>query len=95
AGRRFGSNWTPSTIASFAGLLAALLILYRILQPPGFNPAAVVKAGAPIGLALAGILALAARAAAAVESAAPAPEPPAPDSEPEPPAGPAEPAPSA
>jgi hypothetical protein len=95
AGRRFGSTWTPSTIASFAGLLAALLILYRILQPPGFNPAAVVKAGAPIGLALAGILAIAARAAAAVESAAPAPEPPAPDSEPEPPAGPAEPAPSA
>jgi hypothetical protein len=101
AGRRFKSAWTPSAIASFAGLFGALLILYRIFQPPGFNDAAVVKAGAPIALALVGILAIAARAAAAAEAAAPVAEPEAGESEarePEPPdspAGPAEPSPSA
>jgi hypothetical protein len=97
AGRRFEPPRSPSTIGALSGLLAALLVLYRILQPPGFNEAAVVEAGAPIALALVGILAIAARAAAAAETEAPAAEPPPavePGSGPEPPAGPAEPAPS-
>jgi hypothetical protein len=63
AGRRFDTPFTPSAVAAGAGLTASLLILYRILQPPGFNPAAVVKAGAAFGLALAGILAIGARSA--------------------------------
>jgi hypothetical protein len=101
AGRRFEPPRTPSAVASFAGLAAALLILYRILQPPGFNAGAVVEAGAPIGLALAGFLAIAARSASRAEQEAPAPtdaagedepEPPPPDA---PPTGPPEPAPSA
>ena len=72
AGRRYEPPLTPSAVAAAAGLLAALLILYRILQPPGLNSAAVVKWGAPVGLALAGIMAIAARAASVVEREAPA-----------------------
>ena len=85
AGRRYEPPLTPSAVAGVAGLNAALLILYRILQPPGLNSAAVVKWGAPVGLALAGIMAIAARAAAVVEREAPAEaEPEAqPDTEPE------------
>jgi hypothetical protein len=101
ADRRIGWRWTPSEIAAYAGLAVALLILYRILQPPGFNPGAVVKVGAPISLAVVGLLAICARSAAAAEREAPsradAPPPDAGDREPprEPPAGPAEPAPTA
>jgi hypothetical protein len=87
AGRRFEPPLTPSAVASMAGLLGALLILYRILQPPGFNPAAVVKPGAPIALALVGILAIAARSASAAEREAPEspqPEPPEPEQPPAP-----------
>jgi hypothetical protein len=54
-------------------LLGALLILYRILQPPGFNDAAVVKLGAPVGLVVVGVLAIASRSASQAER--PAPEP--------------------
>jgi hypothetical protein len=100
ADRRVGLPRTPSEIAAYAGLVAALLILYRILQPPGFNPGAVVKAGAPISLVVVGALAIFSRSAAAAEREAPsragAPPPDAADREPPPePAGPAEPAPSA
>jgi hypothetical protein len=63
---------SPSVIAAYAGLAGALLVLYRILQPPGFNPAAVVKWGAPVGLALVGILAIAARSASLAEREEPA-----------------------
>jgi drug/metabolite transporter (DMT)-like permease len=74
AGREFDPRRSPSAIAGWAGLVGALLILYRILQPPGFNEAAVVKAGAPIGLALVGIVAIASRSAA-VAVREPLPEP--------------------
>ena len=74
AGREFDPRRSPSAIAGWAGLVGALLILYRILQPPGFNEAAVVKAGAPIGLALVGIVAIASRSAS-VAVREPLPEP--------------------
>ena len=61
AGRRPEPPWNPSAIATIAGLAATLLVLYRMVQPPGLNDAAVVKAGAPIGLAAVGILTVAAR----------------------------------
>jgi hypothetical protein len=101
ADRRLGWSRTPSEIAAYAGLTGALLILYRILQPPGFNPAAVVKVGAPLSLVVVGVLAICTRSAAAAErealATAGAPPPDATDREapPEPPAGPAEPAPTA
>jgi hypothetical protein len=45
------------------GLLACVLIVYRIIQPPGLNSAAVVKPGAPLGLLCVGLLAVGARIA--------------------------------
>jgi drug/metabolite transporter (DMT)-like permease len=74
AGRRFEPPLTPNAIAAGAGLLAALLILYRILQPPGFNPGAVVTLGAPFGLTLVGILAIASRSASKAERPEPEPQ---------------------
>jgi hypothetical protein len=72
ADRRFESPRTPSALAAGLALLGALLVLYRILQPPGFNPSAVIKAGAPIGLACLGVLAIGARGAMMWESERPA-----------------------
>jgi hypothetical protein len=60
--------WRPSAIATVAGILGTLLILYRMVQPPGLNEAAVVKAGAPIGLAALGILTVASRLATLMEA---------------------------
>jgi len=58
---------TPSALASILGLLGTLLLLYRILQPPGLNAAAVVKVWAPVSLVLIGILTIGARLAAVAE----------------------------
>ncbi|MFL5519280.1 MAG: hypothetical protein ACJ8DJ_24235 [Gemmatimonadales bacterium] len=62
AGKSIGPP-SPSALASVFGLLACVLIVYRIIQPPGLNSAAVVKAGAPLGLLCVGVLALGARIA--------------------------------
>jgi hypothetical protein len=55
--------WSPSAVASIVGLVACLLLVYRILQPPGVNTAAVVKVGAPLGLICLGLLTVGARVA--------------------------------
>jgi purine-cytosine permease-like protein len=68
AGKNLGPP-SPSALASVVGLVACLLLVYRILQPPGDNAAAVVKAGAPLGLLFAGLLTLGARVAARGERA--------------------------
>jgi hypothetical protein len=57
-------RWSPSAVASVVGLVACALLVYRILQPPGLNAAAVVKAGAPLGLLCVGLLTIGARVAA-------------------------------
>jgi hypothetical protein len=76
AGRRVDSPLTPSALASYAALLACVLVAFRILEPPGLHAAAVVKAGAPLGLVAAGVLALGARIATLRErSEQPAAEP--------------------
>jgi hypothetical protein len=62
AGKRLGPP-SASSLASVLGLLACALIVYRILQPPGLNAAAVVKAGAPLGLLCVGLLAFGSRVA--------------------------------
>ena len=67
AGRRAEPPWAPSAIASLAGLTAALLLLYRILQPPGPNSGAVVTGAAYVGLILVSVLAFASRLATLVE----------------------------
>jgi hypothetical protein len=85
ADRRIGPP-SPSALASVTGLVAAMLLVYRILQPPGLNEAAVVKVGAPLGLVCVGLLAIGARVAtlserrrpAAGAAAGPGPDPAAP-----------------
>jgi hypothetical protein len=67
AGRRFKSPVTPSAVASIVGTVAAVLLLYRIIQPPGWNPGAVVKLGAPLGLLCVAVLAIAERIATRYE----------------------------
>jgi hypothetical protein len=67
AGRRFKSRLTPSAIAALAAVASAVLLFYRILQPPGWNPAAVVKMGAPLGLLCVAVLAIAERIAVRYE----------------------------
>ena len=54
---------SPSALATIAGLVASMLLVYRILQPPGLNAAAVVKPGAPLGLLCVGLLTIGARVA--------------------------------
>lgn len=71
ANRRLGPP-SPSALASLVGLAAAMLLVYRILQPPGLNAAAVVKPGAPLGLVCVGLLAVGARVAALAERRPPA-----------------------
>jgi hypothetical protein len=68
AGKSIGPP-SPSALASVFGLLACVLIVYRILQPPGLNAAAVVKAGAPLGLLCVGLLAFGSRVAVRDERA--------------------------
>jgi hypothetical protein len=67
---------TPSLsgLATVTGLAAALMIAYRILQPPGLNEAAVVKWGAPAGLVCVALVALGSRIATLEERKAPAEE---------------------
>ena len=66
SGRRPGTP-SASAIATLTGLVAAILIAYRILQPPGFNEAAVVKWGAPLGLVCVALVALGSRLATLAE----------------------------
>jgi hypothetical protein len=90
AGRDVGPP-SPSALAALAGLAGCILVAYRILQPPGFNEAAVVKWGAPLGLLCVGILTVGARIATREErerTGAPPPPPRAADADPaEAPAG--------
>lgn len=67
-GRRPDPPWRPSAIATVAGVIGTLLILYRMVQPPGLNDAAALKNGAPIGLAALGILTVASRLATLMET---------------------------
>jgi hypothetical protein len=69
AGAEVRSVGPPSLsgLASLTGLIACALIAYRIIQPPGFNDAAVVKWGAPLGLLCVGVVAIASRFAARAE----------------------------
>jgi multisubunit Na+/H+ antiporter MnhF subunit len=74
AGKKLGPP-SPSALASVLGLLACVLIVYRIIQPPGLNSAAVVEAGAPLGLLCVGLLAFGARVAVRDERAEREPAP--------------------
>ena len=45
--------------AGLAACVSALLVLYRILQEPGFDEVTVVKVGAPLALGVLGVMAFA------------------------------------
>jgi drug/metabolite transporter (DMT)-like permease len=70
---------SPSALATVTALAATLLVAYRILQPPGFDEAAIVKWGAPAGLVCIGLVAIGSRIATLRERERPAAaeEPPA------------------
>ena len=59
SGRR--ANWFPgpSGLTALVALGTALLVLYRMVQEPGFDESTTVKAGAPLALVVLGVLALA------------------------------------
>jgi drug/metabolite transporter (DMT)-like permease len=59
AGRR-PERLGPTALAGLAATLTALLVLYRILQEPGFDALTTVQLGAPLALALLGAIACAA-----------------------------------
>jgi hypothetical protein len=69
-------------LTGLAACITALLVLYRILQEPGFDEVTVVKIGAPLALGVLGVLAFACATAMR--------EQPEPGSEPAPPREPAE-----
>jgi hypothetical protein len=48
-----------TALAGLAAALTALLVLYRMLQEPGTDDVTTVQAGAPLALAVLGVLALA------------------------------------
>jgi hypothetical protein len=62
AGRSLGPP-SPSALATVVGVVAVMMLVYRILQPPGLNAGAVVKAGAPLGLVCVGLLTIGTRVA--------------------------------
>jgi len=47
----------PAGLAGLAAALTALLVAYRMIQEPGFDPSTTVKAGAPLALVVLGLIA--------------------------------------
>jgi hypothetical protein len=59
AGRRYERGLSPTAWAGLAAAVTALLVLYRIVQEPGFDAVTTVQVGAPIALGVLGLLAFA------------------------------------
>ena len=58
--REGGGRGLPLTaLSALLASVTALLVLYRMIQEPGLDEAAVVKAGAPLALLVLGVMALA------------------------------------
>ena len=58
SGRR-SKGLGPFALAGLAACATALLVLYRILQEPGFDELTTVKIGAPLALGVLGVMAFA------------------------------------
>jgi drug/metabolite transporter (DMT)-like permease len=86
ANRRFEPPFTPSGMAGVAAAVAALLVLYRLIQQPGLDVGTEIKAGAPLALAVLGVIAFASSRALHAEEAGTAfrevKAPPGPEQEP-------------
>jgi len=61
AGRRFEPPSTPATATAVVASVTGLLVVYRIIQEPGFDETTTVQAGAPLALVVLGVIALASR----------------------------------
>jgi hypothetical protein len=59
AGRRYERALSPAALTGLAASLTALLVLYRIVQEPGFDDLTTVQAGAPLALGVLGVVAFA------------------------------------
>jgi hypothetical protein len=67
AGRRFEPPGTPSTAAAALAVVTGALVVYRIIQEPGDDSITVIKAGAPVAVAVLAVIALACRQAMRAE----------------------------
>jgi hypothetical protein len=61
AGRRYGPPASPATATAVVAAVTGLLVMYRILQEPGFDETTTVQAGAPLALVVLGVIVLASR----------------------------------
>jgi hypothetical protein len=59
AGRRYEGALSPTAWAGMAAAITALLVLYRVLQEPGFDEVTTVQFGAPLALGVLGVMAFA------------------------------------
>jgi hypothetical protein len=59
AGRRSGEGIGLTGWAGIAAAVTALLVLYRVIQEPGFDEVNTVQYGAPLALGVLGVIALA------------------------------------
>ncbi|MGH2781828.1 MAG: hypothetical protein ACRDL4_10010 [Thermoleophilaceae bacterium] len=59
AGRRYDGGLSPTAWTGLAAAVTALLVVYRVIQEPGDDAVGTVQAGAPLALALLGVIALA------------------------------------
>ena len=67
AGRRSGEGIGLTAWSGIAAAATALLVLYRMLQEPGFDDVNTVQAGAPLALGVLGVLAFACASSLRVE----------------------------
>jgi drug/metabolite transporter (DMT)-like permease len=67
AGRRCEHGLGPMAWAGLTAALTALLVLYRVIQEPGFDDANTIQFGAPLALAVLGVIALACAASLRAE----------------------------
>ena len=59
AGRRYAAAMSPAAWTGVAAAIAALLVLSRVVQEPGLDGVTTVQAGAPLALAVLGVIAFA------------------------------------
>jgi hypothetical protein len=60
AGRRYENGLSPTAWAGLAAAITALLVLYRVIQEPGFDDVNTVQFGAPLALGVLGVITFAA-----------------------------------
>jgi membrane protein YqaA with SNARE-associated domain len=59
SGRASRSAIPPAGLTGIAATVTALLVVYRVMQEPGFDEATTVKLGAPLALVVLGVVAFA------------------------------------